>query len=114
MVKSFAFYWFMTIFLAAVVTIGLPTKTITVWKDNPFYADHTLLSSSFHAEVFTLYPNYHIGLGIIAFMALIGALLSTEFTSRFWKRNKPRLFGVGNEVTLKLKNHLGDTYGKEE
>lgn len=107
--RTIAFYWFMLIFLAAVVAIGLPTKIIaTTPESNTMYCPSITITPMFSTEVFVRYPNYILGLSIIAVMALIGAFLCTNLASKWYEKMiKGGRFEnwIDTQVSKFVKNH---------
>lgn len=87
--RTINLYCFLLMFLAAIIVIALPTKTITTISEDSMLGSASILTTAaFRADVFTRYPNYLLGLGIIAGLTLIGAFLNTEIAAKILTKVK--------------------------
>ncbi len=81
MKKMTAFYYvifalFLFIFAGSLITITLPTKTVTTIPANIVDEEQNYITSHFKITTLTYYPNYAIGLGIIATVSLGGVIVT--------------------------------------
>jgi len=77
--KNLNLFWYLIIFLVAVIVIALPTRTVTTIPEDSMLGTASIITRAiFRADVITQYPNYLFGVSIIGGLALLGVFLNTD------------------------------------